>query len=117
MTIALVIVDIQNDYFPGGAMENVGATQAAAQARLLLDAFRRKSLPVLHIQHLSKRPRATFLLPGTAGAEIHESVRPLNGESLFQKHFPSAFRETPLLEHLRKDKITVLAIARSMSDV
>jgi nicotinamidase-related amidase len=115
MTIALVIVDIQNDYFPGGAMENVGATQAAAQARLLLDAFRRKSLPVIHIQHLSTRPGATFFLPGTAGAEIHESVRPLNGESLFQKHFPSAFRETPLLEHLRKEKITGLAIAGMMT--
>ena len=115
MTIALVIVDIQNDYFPGGAMENVGATQAAAQAQLLLDAFRSKSLPVIHIQHLSTRPGATFFLPGTAGAEIHESVRPLNGESLFQKHFPSAFRETPLLEHLRKEKITGLAIAGIMT--
>lgn len=112
---ALLVIDIQNDYFPGGAMENVGATQAAAQARLLLDAFRRKSLPVIHIQHLSTRPGATFFLPGTAGAEIHESVRPLNGESLFQKHFPSAFRETPLLEHLRKEKITGLAIAGMMT--
>ena len=115
MNTALLIIDIQNDYFPGGAMENVGATQAAAQARLLLDAFRRKSLPVIHIQHLSTRPGATFFLPGTAGAEIHESVRPLNGESLFQKHFPSAFRETPLLEHLRKEKITGLAIAGMMT--
>jgi nicotinamidase-related amidase len=115
MTLALVIVDIQNDYFPGGAMENVGATEAAKQAALLLGAFRSKSLPVIHIQHLSTRPGATFFLPGTAGAEIHESVRPLNGESLFQKHFPSAFRETPLLEHLRKEKITGLAIAGMMT--
>src|SRR4029079_8876349 len=115
MSIALVIVDIQNDYFPGGAMENVGATQAAAQARLLLDAFRRKSLPVIHIQHLSTRPGATFFLPGTAGAEIHESVRPLNGESMSHNHLPSAFRETPLLEHLRKEKITGLAIAGMMT--
>jgi len=115
MTLALVIVDIQNDYFPGGAMENVGATEAAKQAALLLGAFRSKSLPVIHIQHLSTRPGATFFLPGTAGAEIHESVRPRSGESLFQKHFPSAFRGTPLLEHLRKEKITALAIAGMMT--
>ena len=115
MTTALLIVDIQNDYFPGGAMENVGATEAAQQAALLLEAFRRKSLPVIHIQHISTRPGATFFRPNTPGVEIHESVRPRPGEPLFQKHFPSAFRETALLEHLRKEKISGLAIAGMMT--
>ena len=115
MTTALLIVDIQNDYFPGGAMENVGATEAARQAASLLAAFRRKSLPVIHIQHISTRPGATFFLPNTAGAEIHESVAPEKSETLFRKHFPSAFRETPLLEHLRKERIHRLAIAGMMT--
>ena len=115
MTTALLIVDIQNDYFPGGAMENVGATEAAQQAALLLEAFRRKSLPVIHIQHISTRPGVTFFRPNTPGVEIHESVRPRPGEPLFQKHFPSAFRETALLEHLRKEKISGLAIAGMMT--
>ena len=96
---ALLIVDIQNDYFPGGAMENVGSTAAAGQAASLLKAFRGKALPVIHIQHISTRPGATFFLPDTAGAEIHESVRPEKGETHFRKHFPSAFRETALLDH------------------
>ena len=115
MTTALLIVDIQNDYFPGGAMENVGSTEAARQAALLLEAFRRKSLPVIHIQHISTRPGATFFRPNTPGVEIHESVKPRSGEPLFQKHFPSAFRETALLEHLRKEKISGLAIAGMMT--
>jgi nicotinamidase-related amidase len=115
MTTALLIVDIQNDYFPGGAMENVGATEAAQQATLLLDAFRRKSLPVIHIQHIATRPGATFFLPDTPGAEIHKSVTPDKGETLFRKHFPSAFRETALLEHLRKEKIARLAIVGMMT--
>jgi len=115
MTIALLLVDIQNDYFPGGAMENVGSTEAAGQAALLLEAFRRKSLPVIHIQHISTRPGATFFLPNTPGAQIHQSVLPKEGEPLFQKHFPSAFRETALLEHLRKAKISRLAIAGMMT--
>jgi nicotinamidase-related amidase len=79
VTSALLIVDIQKDYFPGGAMENVGATEAAQQAALLLDAFRRKSLPVIHIQHISTRPGATFFRPDTPGVEIHESVVPKPG--------------------------------------
>ena len=115
MTTALLIVDIQNDYFPGGAMENVGATEAAKQAALLLEAFRRKSLPVIHVQHISTRPGATFFRPNTPGVEIHESVQPRPGEPLFQKHFPSAFRETALLEHLRKGRISGLAIVGMMT--
>jgi len=115
MTTALLIVDIQKDYFPGGAMENVGATEAAKNAAMLLDAFRKKSLPVIHIQHVSTRPGATFFRPNTPGVEIHESVLPKPGETLFQKHFPSAFRDTPLLEHLGKEKISKLAIVGMMT--
>ena len=115
MTTALLIIDIQKDYFPGGAMENVGATQAAKNAATLLQAFRTRSLPIIHIQHISTRPGATFFRPNTPGAEIHDSVLPKPGETLFQKHFPSAFRETPLLEHLRKEKISKLTIVGMMT--
>jgi nicotinamidase-related amidase len=112
---ALLIIDIQNDYFPGGAMELVGASEAAAQAGKLLAAFRAKSMPVIHIQHLSIRPGATFFLPNTKGAEIHDSVSPAAGEIIFQKNFPNAFRQTPLLEHLRGAGVTNLVIAGMMT--
>lgn len=115
MALALLLIDIQNDYFPGGAMELVGADAAAARAADLLTAFRAKALPVIHIQHLANRPGATFFLPGTAGAEIRAAVTPAAGETLFRKHFPNSFRETPLLEHLRGQGITHLLIAGMMT--
>lgn len=115
MTTALLLIDIQNDYFSGGAMEVVGATTAAAQAANLLGTFRRKALPVIHIQHVATRPGATFFLPDTIGAEIHESVRPTTHEPVFKKRFPNSFRETPLLEHLRSAKISRLVIAGMMT--
>ena len=115
MSAALLIIDIQNDYFPGGTMELAGAEAAAAQAGRLLAAFRGKGLPVIHIQHVAARPGATFFLPGTAGAEIHPSVSPRPGETVLQKHFPNAFRETPLLEHLRGAGITHPVIAGMMT--
>lgn len=117
MNQALLIIDIQNDYFPGGAMELVGSPAAGAQAGKLLRAFRQKSLPVIHIQHISTRPGATFFLPDTKGVQIHESVAPEAGETVFQKHFPNSFRETPLLEHLRKQQITQLVIAGMMTQM
>lgn len=99
MSTALLIIDIQNDYFPGGAMELAGADAAAAQAAKLLAAFRERGWPIVHMQHVSARPGATFFLPGTPGVEIHAAVRPRPGETLLRKHFPNSFRETPLLEH------------------
>ena len=115
MSAALLIIDIQNDYFPGGTMTLVGPDAAAAQAAKLLAAFRAKKLMVFHVQHLSVRPGATFFLPDTKGAEIHERVRPLAGEALIQKNFPNAFRETKLLEQLRAAKVDKLVIAGMMT--
>ncbi|HEX8924998.1 MAG TPA: cysteine hydrolase family protein [Terriglobales bacterium] len=115
MAQALLIVDIQNDYFPGGRMELAGAEQAAENARKVLEHFRANGLPVIHIQHIALQPTATFFLPGTAGAEIHPSVKPLAGETVFQKHYPSAFRDTPLLENLKAQGITELVVVGMMT--
>lgn len=117
MNQALLIVDIQNDYFPGGAMPLVGSVEAARQAGKLLQTFRHLGRPVVHMQHVSTRPGATFFLPNTEGVNIHPSVAPEDGETVFQKHYPNSFRETPLLEHLRSRGITHLVIAGMMTQM
>lgn len=115
MKTALLLVDIQNDYFPGGKMELSGSPEAAEKAAAILAEFRTKNLPVIHIQHIAARPGATFFLPGTAGIEFHESVKPVEGEAVFQKHFPNSFRNTPLLDHLRSLGIGRLVICGMMT--
>ena len=115
MSTALVLIDIQNDYFSGGAMELVGTEAAAQKAAQLLAAFRAKGQPVVHIQHIATRPGATFFLPGTPGAEIHSSVQPAAGESVFTKHFPNALRDTPLLDFLRLQDIKQIVFAGNMT--
>jgi len=115
MSTALVLIDLQNDYFPGGTMELVGADAAVAQAAKLLQAFRAKGLPIFHIQHISKRAGATFFLPGTKGAEIHNAVRPEGKETVTVKHFPNGFRETTLLDSLRSAGITKVNFAGMMT--
>jgi nicotinamidase-related amidase len=97
MKPALIIIDIQNDYFPGGKMELEGSAEASLQAAVLLQAFRAKGLPLVHIQHVSNRPGASFFLPDTEGVNIHANVAPRVGETVVQKHFPNSFRGTNLL--------------------
>ena len=115
MSTALVLIDLQNDYFPGGTMELVGAEAAVARAAILLEAFRRRSLPVFHIQHLAARPGGTFFLPGTPGADIHKAVAPAGGELVVTKHFPNSFRETMLLGGLRAIDAKSLVFAGMMT--
>lgn len=115
MDTALLIIDIQNDYFPGGAMELVGSEAAAQRAASVLATCRARGLPIVHVQHLSVRPGATFFRPDTPGAEIHPLVAPLAGETVIRKHYPNAFRETTLLEHLRAHDVGRLVIGGMMT--
>ncbi|MEP7062561.1 MAG: cysteine hydrolase family protein [Betaproteobacteria bacterium] len=117
MSTALLLIDLQNDYFPGGAMELEGADAAVARCARLLEAFRSRGLPPIHVQHASTRTGATFFVPGTGGVEIHPAVAPRDGEAVFTKHFPNAFRDTPLLAHLRAQSITRLVIAGMMTQM
>lgn len=115
MPEALLLVDIQNDYFTNGAMELVGMEAAAEKAATLLDRFRRRCLPIYHVQHIAVQPGATFFRPDTEGAETHSSVRPLENEPVVVKHFPNSFRETDLLLRCREDGIENLTICGAMS--
>jgi len=112
---ALVVIDIQNDYFPGGAMELEGADAAGAKAGIAIKSFREKKLPVIHVRHLSVRPGATFFLPGTRGAEIHASVQPAAGETVVEKNFPNSFRNTGLKDLLEIQGVKNLVIAGMMT--
>lgn len=115
MKPALLLVDMQNDYFPGGKMELVDMEAACGNARKLLDRFRYQGLPIFHIQHIFQGGGPGFFLPDTRGAEIHESVEPLPGETVIHKHYPNSFRGTGLLERLRQEEIKALVICGAMS--
>lgn len=115
MKPALILVDIQNDYFPGGNMELVGIDKASSNARLLLDQFRDKDLQTFHIQHTFQDNNAGFFIPNTEGSEINGCVDPLPSETVLLKHFPNSFRETNLLEQLKEKSITDLVICGAMS--
>lgn len=117
MTTALLVIDVQNDYFPGGRMEVPGSTASAHRVAELLGAARDARWPVIHLQHLATRPGAAFFLPGTPGAEIHELARPITGEPVLQKHFPNGFRDTALLDELRRVEAERLIVCGMMTQM
>lgn len=113
---ALIVIDIQNDYFENGAIPLVNPAGASVNARKILDYFRANNLPIAHIQHVSADPGAMpIFVEGTNGVEIHENVKPLDGEKVFQKYYPNSFRETGLLEYLKENDVTEVVITGMMT--
>jgi nicotinamidase-related amidase len=115
MKTGLILVDIQNDYFPGGRMELSGVVEAGEKAKKSLSFFRERQWPAFHVQHIATGKGATFFVPGTGGAEIHVSVKPRPDDIVIRKHFINSFRETRLLDELRKAGVGRVVIAGAMS--
>jgi nicotinamidase-related amidase len=115
MNNCLILIDIQNDYFPGGAMELVGIEEAAANSRFLLNEFRKTKSSIIHVRHISARTGSTFFLPDTHGAKINQIVTPTDDEPVIIKNFPNSFRSTVLLELLNNEKPDNLVICGAMS--
>jgi nicotinamidase-related amidase len=111
----LLLIDIQNDYFPGGAAELVNANTALRNAKKLLDSFRQRHLPVIHVQHINIRPGATFFLPGTEGVQIHKLLTPRDNECRVTKNYPNSFYRTNLLSYLKINGINELVISGMMT--
>jgi nicotinamidase-related amidase len=117
MARALLIIDIQRDYFPGGAYPLVEPEAAAASARRVLDSFREAGEPVIHVKHVWDAPDAEFMRPGTEGVEIHREVSPAEGEPVVEKSNPNAFLDTRLQEALREREAAELVVAGMMSSM
>jgi nicotinamidase-related amidase len=102
--MALLLVDIQNFYFPGGRSELVDPEAASSNAQKLLQKFREKKKLVVHVRHNAQQ-----------GAEIHKDVSPKEGEKVVSKNHVNCFKDTDLLEYLRKHKIKKLVICGMMT--
>ncbi|MGL5998284.1 cysteine hydrolase family protein [Pseudomonas sp. DTU12.1] len=112
---ALILIDIQNDYFPQGKWPLVGVEAAADKAQQLLQAFRQAGDAVIHVRHEFTADDAPFFTPGSEGAHLHPKVLNENDEPVVLKHFVNAFRQTNLREVLEQRSITDLVVVGSMS--
>lgn len=112
---ALVLIDIQNDYFPGGKWTLNGIETAADKAAQLLAAARAAGDLVVHVRHEFPTADAPFFTPGSPGAQIHAKVKNQHGEQVVLKHHVNAFRDTDLKAILDRHGIEEIVICGAMS--
>jgi nicotinamidase-related amidase len=112
---ALLLIDFQKDYFPGGKHPLVNPLEAAQRAYMILQCFREHGGHHVHIQHISKTPDAAYFIPGDRGTDIHDSVAHFEGEPIVYKHDKNAFLNTDLLELLKSWGIERVVICGMMT--
>ena len=115
MNTALLVIDIQKDYFPGGKFPLVNPLEAAKKAYMLLQCFREHSGKHIHIQHISLKPDATFFIKGDSGSDIHDAVAHFEGEPIVYKHQPNSFLNTDLLDLLKGWEVERVVITGMMT--
>jgi len=115
MKEAVLVIDVQNDYFEGGKWELHESEKAAAVASRLIQQYREANTEIIYIQHVNEQQNAAFFEKGTHGCEIHESVKPLQNEKVFVKHVPNSFFETGLDGYLKEKGISKLIVCGMMS--
>ena len=115
MKTALLVIDIQKDYFPDGKFPLVNPEAAAKKAYELLQCFREHNGHHVHVQHISLEPDATFFIKGDSGSDIHDLVAHFEGEPIVYKHEPNSFLNTELLELLKGWEVERVVVCGMMT--
>jgi nicotinamidase-related amidase len=116
MKRALLVIDVQNEYFTGrmpvtypkGSLSNILRAMDAADAC---------GIPVILIQHTAQKPDAPTFRRGSKEWELHSSVLSRGHECIVEKHLPGGFTETGLSAHLRRLGADTVTICGYMSQM
>ena len=111
---ALIIIDVQNEYFPGGTCELYHPYEAENVIENLIAESRRVNRPIVYIQHFNE-PDDYFFLEGTKGAEISERIAPEPEDKIIIKRYPNSFLHTELDAHLKSLGVEKLIVCGMMT--
>ncbi|MGV8920943.1 MAG: isochorismatase family protein [Pseudomonas sp.] len=114
-TKALIVVDIQNDYFSGGKWVLNDVNAAADNAARIIAAARNNGDTIIHIRHETLAPDAPFFVPGSNGSQLHPKAKNIPGELVIVKHYMNPYRETELLHALQSKGVECVTIVGNMS--
>ena len=73
---ALIVIDVQNDYFPDGKFPQWNTAATLASITAAIGRARENDIPVILIQHVNaaRLPAAPFFNEGTQGVAIHPDI-------------------------------------------
>ncbi|MCC7666890.1 cysteine hydrolase family protein [Liquorilactobacillus satsumensis] len=117
MRQALIVIDVQNDYFENGKMELEAPQEALQQIKRVLTFFKTAELPIIYIQHIKEGTTADFFGRGTKGAQLHTDLEVDSSAIVIEKQFPNSFVKTKLEETLKSLQVEQVVITGMMTQM
>ena len=116
MTKALLVIDVQNEYFTGllPVVYPAGSLNKILQA---MDEAARRKIPVAVIQHTSPQEDSPVFIKGTPGWDLHPEITARKPDILMEKTLPGSFTGTGLMEWLEKNNVKTVAICGYMAQM
>jgi nicotinamidase-related amidase len=115
MSKALLVIDIQNDYFPGGKFPLWNTEVVLQNIGRAIEKSNAQGIPIIHIQHVAPQA-APFFHNGTPGADIHSRILAAAPTApVVVKEFADSFEKTTLEETLTKLGVTELLVCGMMT--
>ena len=118
MKKALLVIDLQKDYFPGGKFHLWNTDKTLQNVLKAIEKANNEGIPVVLIQHIAdtKAGLAPFFNGGTEGAAIlPEVLKAAPKGKVIIKHHADAFYETELEEELSKLGVEELLVCGMMT--
>lgn len=115
MKQALIVVDVQNDYFTGGKMPLSLPERALSQINKLEEHFLKNQLPIIYIQHIKDDPQAPFFGRGTKGAQLHSDLKVDSSSIIIEKQYPNSFLQTNLAQLLQSLQVQQVVVTGMMT--
>lgn len=116
MTTALLIIDVQNDYFPGGAFPLWNAETTLDAIVAAIDRARSRGEQVILVQHVAAAADSPLFRTGTPGVDIHARIRAAAPDApVVVKRHADSFHQTGLANVLADLGVTRLRIAGMMT--
>jgi nicotinamidase-related amidase len=116
VTKALLVIELQNDYFPRGKFPLWNTDTVIENIERAISKAKDSGISVVHIQHIAKTGLAPFFNEGTPGAEIHPRILAAAPDApIVVKEYADSFEKTNLEELLSKLGVTELLVCGMMT--
>jgi nicotinamidase-related amidase len=115
---ALIVIDPQNDYFPGGQFPLWNAENTLANIQAAIATAHQRQIPVILVQHVADSSKGISLLfnAGTNGVEIHPALQSeAESGTVVVKMFADAFYQTKLEQVLAGLGVSTLLLCGMMT--